>query len=83
MDADIAVIDGGGIWVGRQNAIPPVPELVLFKSPQTGITLSLPADSCTVEAVKEKILVSNGLMGFKKKLLRVVYEIDKLIEETK
>lgn len=80
IDCRINVHEGGGSWIGLQAVIGDH-DLALFKSP-AGISLTLPAHKCTVEEVSKKIAVVDGLHRLKKRLLRTVYEIDKLIEET-
>lgn len=38
-----AVFDGGGVWVGVQESVPPLPDMVLFNHPTSRSTLALPA----------------------------------------
>ena len=58
------VLAGGGEWVGVQESVPPAPNLVLFNSPTTGSTLSLPdTEEFTAARVHEKILWSDASFG--------------------
>jgi hypothetical protein len=65
------VIGGGGIWVGVQETIPPLHDLVMFKSEYSGSVLCLPDDEFfTVNAVHEHILKSDGTFKKGKKKMR-------------
>ena len=52
---------GGGRYVGIVNAIPEKMEsIILFVSPQTRTTLSIPISRLTVEAVRERLAESDA-----------------------
>jgi hypothetical protein len=59
------VRDGGGKWVGIQEADASSDNLVLFNSPQSGSTLALKATEITTGLVVEKIRKSDA--QFKRK----------------
>ena len=65
------VIGGGGIWVGIQETIPPLHDLVMFNSEYSRSTLCLPDDEFfTVNAVHEHILKSDATFKKGKKKMR-------------
>jgi len=55
------VLAAGARWVGIQPSLAAdLPDLVLFQSEKTSTTLAVPVDDCTISAVQERILASNG-----------------------
>jgi hypothetical protein len=77
------VLAGGGQWVGLQTAMTISDGLdkVMFKSPTTGIVLSVDADQCYSENIHKIITMSDKQFSNRKITLRretVVYFLDNL-----
>lgn len=81
------VLAGGGQFVALQECVPPEPPQVLFNSPISGTTLSLPADKCYSAEVHEHITKSDKnwrkspIKVPRYKLVHILDNLHKLAEE--